>query len=69
MARRKQKQVVYENVQITDIGAEGKSIAKVDDVVIFTTHVIPGDVVDLQITKKTKTVQRSQSGKNPFFFR
>jgi 23S rRNA (uracil1939-C5)-methyltransferase len=42
---------LYENVKIVDIGAEGKAIAKVDDLVIFLTHVIPGDVVDVQITK------------------
>lgn len=41
-----------ESVLITDIGAEGKAIARVNDVVVFTTHVIPGDVVDLQVTKK-----------------
>ncbi len=41
-----------EGVKITDIGAEGKAIARVNDVVVFTTHVIPGDVVDLQVTKK-----------------
>lgn len=41
-----------EGVKITDIGAEGKAVARVDDVVVFTTHVIPGDVVDLQVTKK-----------------
>lgn len=41
-----------EGVRITDIGAEGKAIARVNDVVVFTTHVIPGDVVDLQVTKK-----------------
>jgi len=41
-----------EGVLITDIGAEGKAIGRVNDVVVFTTHVIPGDVVDLQVTKK-----------------
>ncbi len=41
-----------EKVLITDIGAEGKAIGRVDDVVVFTTHVIPGDVVDMQVTKK-----------------
>jgi len=41
-----------EGVLITDIGAEGKAIGRVNDVVVFTTHVIPGDVVDMQVTKK-----------------
>ncbi len=41
-----------ERVEITDIAAEGKAIAKVDDRVIFVPYVVPGDVVDLQIKKK-----------------
>jgi 23S rRNA (uracil1939-C5)-methyltransferase len=42
---------LYEKVEIVDVGAEGKAIAKVDDMVIFLTHVIPGDIVDIQVTK------------------
>src|SRR5664279_463387 len=52
MGRGRQNKPFYEGVTITDIGAEGKAIARVNDMVIFTTHVIPGDVVDLQVTKK-----------------
>ncbi|MFY9154274.1 MAG: 23S rRNA (uracil(1939)-C(5))-methyltransferase RlmD [Prolixibacteraceae bacterium] len=52
MGRSKKSKPIYQGVTITDIGAEGKAIARVDDVVVFTTHVIPGDVVDLQVTKK-----------------
>ena len=43
---------LYEKVKITDIGAEGKAIARHDGMVLFTTHVIPGDIVDLQVTKR-----------------
>jgi 23S rRNA (uracil1939-C5)-methyltransferase len=52
MGRGRKVKPFIENVTITDIGAEGKAIARVNDVVVFTTHVIPGDVVDLQVTKK-----------------
>ena len=52
MGRGRKVKPFIENVTITDIGAEGKAIARVEDVVVFTTHVIPGDVVDLQVTKK-----------------
>lgn len=52
MGRGKNKKPILEGVLITDIGAEGKAIARVNDVVVFTTHVIPGDIVDLQVTKK-----------------
>jgi 23S rRNA (uracil1939-C5)-methyltransferase len=52
MGRGRNNKPFYEGVTIIDIGAEGKAIARVNDVVVFTTHVIPGDVVDLQVTKK-----------------
>lgn len=51
---------MLEAVEITDIGAEGKAIARVDDMVVFTTHVIPGDVVDLQVTKKRKNYMEAR---------
>lgn len=43
---------LLENVEITDAGAEGKAVARVEGQVVFTTNVIPGDMVDIQITKK-----------------
>ena len=49
MGRSRRKKPFYEQVEITDIGAEGKALARVNDKVVFTTHVIPGDVVDLQV--------------------
>jgi len=53
MGRNSRKNLpLYENVKIVDVGAEGKAIAKVDDLVIFLTHAVPGDVADIQITKK-----------------
>jgi len=52
MGRGRNNKPFLESVLITDIGAEGKAIGRVNDVVVFTTHVIPGDVVDLQVTKK-----------------
>ena len=44
----------YENVLITDVAAEGNAIAKIDDIVLFVEGVIPGDVVNVQITRKRK---------------
>jgi 23S rRNA (uracil1939-C5)-methyltransferase len=52
MGRSRKNNPFFEAVTITDIGAEGKAIARVNDIVVFTTHVIPGDVVDLQVTNK-----------------
>lgn len=41
-----------EQVTITDVAAEGKAIAKVNDMVVFVPFVAPGDVVDIQLTRK-----------------
>ena len=51
---------LYEGVQIIDIGAEGKAIAKVEGIVVFTTGVLPGDIVDLQVTKKREKYQEAR---------
>ena len=59
MGRRKRTKPFYENVKIEDIGAEGKAVARVGDVVVFTKLAIPGDVVDLQVTKKRKRYQEA----------
>ncbi len=58
MARNKKKPL-YEGVTIEDIGAEGKALARVGDMVVFTKYAIPGDVVDLQVTKKRKKYQEA----------
>ncbi len=50
----------YEGVTIEDIAAEGKSIARIDDMVVFVPGVIPGDVVDLQVTRKRKKYREAK---------
>lgn len=40
---------ILENIEITDIAAEGKCIAKHEGKVIFVEHVAPGDVLDVKI--------------------
>ena len=52
MARKRKELPLLEKVTITDVAAEGKAIAKVNDLVIFVPYVVPGDVVDLQIKRK-----------------
>jgi 23S rRNA (uracil1939-C5)-methyltransferase len=49
---RKRKRLFFEKVLISDIGAEGKAIARIDNMVVFVPLVAPGDIVDLEITKK-----------------
>lgn len=43
---------LLENIEITGVAAEGKALARVDDCVVFVPYCVPGDVVDLQVTKK-----------------
>ena len=52
VARKKKELPLLEKITITDVAAEGKAIAKVNDLVVFVPYVVPGDVVDLQIKRK-----------------
>ncbi len=56
---RNRKKPRYEEVTIEDIGAEGKALARVGEMVVFTKYAIPGDIVDLQVTKKRKRYQEA----------
>jgi len=51
---RKKKLPILENIEIVDIAAEGNSIARVDDMILFIPGMIPGDVVDVQVTRKRR---------------
>jgi len=51
----KEKFPILEKIPITGIAAEGKCIARTEDMVIFVEGVAaPGDIVDLRITRKKK---------------
>ena len=52
MARNKKQLPLLEKVTITDVAAEGKAIARVNEKVVFVPFVAPGDVVDIQLTRK-----------------
>ncbi len=52
---RKKKNHIFENVEIIDAGARGKTVAKAPDGrVIFLTNTVPGDIVDIRTGKKRK---------------
>jgi 23S rRNA (uracil1939-C5)-methyltransferase len=53
--KKKRETVILENITIDSMAAEGKCVAKVDGMVIFTKNTAPGDVVDILITKKKKS--------------
>ena len=52
MSRKKKPYPILENITSTDIAAEGKSLVRIDDLVVFVPFCVPGDVVDLQIKRK-----------------
>lgn len=52
MRRNKKELPILENVTITDIAAEGKALARVDEMVVFVPFTVPGDIVDLQVRRK-----------------
>ena len=43
---------VFEHVEISGVAAEGKALVRINDIVTFVPNCVPGDIVDLQITKK-----------------
>lgn len=54
--RKKTGRPFFENVEVVDAGAKGKTIGKAPDGrVIFLTNAVPGDIVDVQTIKKRKS--------------
>ncbi len=43
---------IFEHVEITGVAAEGKALVRINDIVTFVPNCVPGDIVDLQVTKK-----------------
>ncbi len=54
MSRKRKEFPLYENIEITDVAAEGNAVARVNDMVVFVPFGAPGDVVDIKIDKKKK---------------
>ncbi len=52
MSRKAKEPVILEQVEITAVAAEGKAMARVDNLVVFVPFAVPGDVADLRILKK-----------------
>lgn len=61
MARNKKPLPLLEKITISGVAAEGKAIAKTDNLVIFIPYVVPGDVVDLQITRKKNSYAEARA--------
>ena len=56
MGRKKKKNIVLENIELTGAGSLGKSISKKEgEKIIFTKNGVPGDIVDIRVRKKRKS--------------
>jgi len=56
----KKKAQIVENLLITDIAAEGVAVGRHENFVIFVAGVIPGDVVNVMLTRKRKNYSESK---------
>lgn len=63
MGRRKKEYPLLERVEITAVAAEGKALARVNDLVVFVPFVVPGDVVDLKILRKKHSYAEAEAVK------
>ena len=61
MARKRKPLPLIPQVTITDVAAEGKALARVGDMVVFVPYVVPGDVVDLQLTRKKHSYAEAEA--------
>ncbi len=53
--RKKREKKIFEQVEVIDAGAKGKSVGKAPDgKVIFISNAVPGDVVEVRTTKKRR---------------
>ncbi len=52
--RPRKSKPLLERIEITDVASEGKSLGRFEDQIVFVTKTIPGDVVDVQVTKKRR---------------
>lgn len=53
--KRNNEQIIIPNVTLEAVAAEGNALAHVDGKVLFVPKCIPGDVVDVQLTRKRKS--------------
>ena len=54
VAKRKKDLPLINNVEITDVAAEGNALARINDMVVFIPYGAPGDIADIKIDRKKK---------------
>ncbi|MGN1263915.1 MAG: 23S rRNA (uracil(1939)-C(5))-methyltransferase RlmD, partial [Prevotella sp.] len=60
MSRKKKPLPILENITITDVAAEGKALARINDMIVFVPFAVPGDVVDLQVRRKKHSYMEAE---------
>ncbi len=61
---RKKKFHLFENIEVVDTAAKGKSVAKSPDGrVVFLSNAVPGDIVDIQTGRKRKSYYEGKAVK------
>lgn len=55
MGRKRKPLPVIEGLEITDVAAEGKSLARHNDMVVFIPFGAPGDIANVKLDKKKKS--------------
>ncbi|MCC6690328.1 MAG: 23S rRNA (uracil(1939)-C(5))-methyltransferase RlmD [Bacteroidia bacterium] len=61
MSAKKKELPLLKNISISDAGSEGQAIAKIDDLVVFVEGAVPGDVVDVKLTRKKKNYAQGKA--------
>ncbi len=61
MSRKRKELPILEQIEITDVAAEGKALVRVNDLVVFVPWVVPGDVVDLKLTRKKHSYAEAEA--------
>jgi len=56
----RKKSMVLQQVTVEDYAAEGKALGRTEGKVVFISGAVPGDVVDVQLSKTKKTGQRGK---------
>ncbi|MCM1292793.1 MAG: 23S rRNA (uracil(1939)-C(5))-methyltransferase RlmD [Bacteroides sp.] len=54
MSRKRKELPRFSDVEISDVAAEGQSLARINEMVVFIPFGAPGDVVDIKIDKKKR---------------
>lgn len=61
MGKRRNQKEIIQNVEVAGYAAEGKALARIEGKVIFIENAVPGDVVDIIITRNKKTGPKAGS--------